>query len=74
MMKAYLGSSDYIDWKHPLVIVKAAEIAGDGLSDELIAKRCFKFVRDSIKHSWDYRMNPITCKASDALIHGTGYR
>ena len=72
-MKAYLGSSEYIDWKHPLVIAKAAELAEDGLGDELIAKRCFEFVRDTIKHSWDYRMNPVTCKASDVLIHGTGY-
>jgi transglutaminase-like putative cysteine protease len=72
-MKAYLDSSEYIDWKHPLVIAKATELAEDGLSDEVMAKRCFEFVRDAIKHSWDYRMNPVTCKASDVLIHGTGY-
>lgn len=67
IMKAYLDSSEYIDWKHPLVAFKAAEL------DETVAKRCFEFVRDAIKHSWDYRMNPVTCKASEVLIHGTGY-
>jgi len=72
-MEHYLDSSEYIDWNHPLVLAKAAELAEGGLSDDAIAKRCFEFVRDSIKHSWDYRMNPITCKASDVLIHGTGY-
>ena len=72
-MEAYLDSSEYIDWKHPLVIAKAAELAEGYLTDELIAKRCFEFVRDAIKHSWDYRQNPVTCKASDVLIHGTGY-
>ncbi|MGY8770308.1 MAG: transglutaminase-like domain-containing protein [Pirellulales bacterium] len=41
--------------------------------DELIAKACFEFVRDEIKHSWDYQLNPVTCKASDVLEHGTGY-
>lgn len=41
--------------------------------EEEIAKRCFEFVRDEIKHSWDYRLNPVTCKASEVLIHGTGY-
>jgi len=72
-MKAYLKSSEYIDWKHPLVAAKAAELAEGCLTDETVTKRCFEFVRDSIKHSWDYRMNPVTCKASDVLIYGTGY-
>ncbi len=72
-MKAYLGSSEHIDWKHPLVAAKAAELAEDCLTDEAVAKCCFEFVRDAIKHSWDYRMNPVTCKASDVLIYGTGY-
>ncbi len=72
-MKHYLDSSEYIDWQHPLVTAKAAELANDCQSDETIAKRCFEFVRDNIKHSWDYRLNPVTCKASDVLIHGTGY-
>jgi transglutaminase-like putative cysteine protease len=72
-MKQYLDSSEYIDWKHPLVATKATELAEGSLSDETVAKRCFEFVRDSIKHSWDYRMNPVTCKASEVLIHGTGY-
>ena len=72
-MKAYLDSSEYIDWKHPLVAAKAAELAEGCLTDEAVAKRCFEFVRDAIKHSWDYRMNPVTCKASDVLIYGTGY-
>ncbi len=30
-------------------------------------------MRDNIKHSSDYKLNPITCKASDVLIHKTGY-
>jgi len=69
----YLDSSEYIDWNHPLVLAKAAELADGCDSDEAVAKRCFEFVRDGIKHSWDYRMNPVTCSASEVLIHGTGY-
>lgn len=38
-----------------------------------IAKACFEFVRDNIKHSCDYQLNPVTCKASDVLQHETGY-
>jgi transglutaminase-like putative cysteine protease len=73
MMTAYLESSEYIDWKHHLVLAKAAELAEDCLGEESIAKRCFEFVRDAIKHSWDYRLNPVTCKSSDVLINETGY-
>jgi transglutaminase-like putative cysteine protease len=72
-MECYLASSEYIDWQHPLVTVKAEEIAKACSSDKSIAQRCFEFVRDEIKHSWDYRLNPVTCKASDVLMHGTGY-
>jgi transglutaminase-like putative cysteine protease len=72
-MERYLESSEYIDWRHPLVSAKAAELAVDGADDEAVAKRCFEFVRDEIKHSWDYWLNPVTCKASDVLLYGTGY-
>ena len=72
-MHAYLESNEYIDWKYPLILSKASDLAAGCSSDEVIARRCFEFVRDHIKHSWDYRLNPVTCKASDVLIHGTGY-
>lgn len=72
-MKKYLESSEFIDWNHPSIIAKAAALSAGCDSDEAVAKRCFEFVRDFIKHSWDYRQNPVTCKASDVLLHGTGY-
>lgn len=72
-MEPYLAVSEYIDWEHPLVAAKASMLAGNASGDEEIAINCFEFVRDSIKHSWDFRMNPVTCKASEVLIHGTGY-
>ena len=72
-MQQYLDSSDYIDWNHPRVAEKAFELAEGADTDEVVARRCFKFVCDSIAHSWDYRKNPVTCKASDVLFHGTGY-
>ena len=72
-MQRYLESTEYIDWKHPTIVAKAAEIAMGCPSDEPIARKCFEFVRDCINHSWDYRQNPVTCKASDVLLHRTGY-
>lgn len=72
-MQQYLASTTYIDWQNPTVLAKARSLAGDRGEHELTARNCFEFVRDEIRHSWDYRMNPITCKASDVLLHGTGY-
>lgn len=72
-MNTYLESSDCIDWRHPLVSAKAGELAAGADDPVEIARRCFRFVRDEIRHSWDYRLNPVTCRASEALAHGTGY-
>lgn len=70
---AYLAASAYIDFDHPLVAAQAQALAADGGDDAALARRCFEFVRDEIAHSWDFRRNPVTCKASDVLRHGTGY-
>jgi len=72
-MEEYLEVSEYIDWKDLKVIELAEKLAKDKKTDLDIAKSCFEWVRDEIKHSWDYKMNPVTCKASDVLKQGTGY-
>lgn len=72
-MRPFLVPSQYIDFVHPLVASKAAELARDVEGKTAIARRCFEFVRDEIKHSWDFKLNPVTCRASDVLRHGTGY-
>lgn len=72
-MDKYLESSEYIDWENSEILKKALELAEGCVSKEDIAKACFSFVRDEIKHSWDYQLNPVTCTASDVLKYGTGY-
>ena len=72
-MNRYLNSCQYIDWATPSVREKALDLANGMSSDKEIAKICFEFVRDEIKHSWDHRLNPVTLKASEVLAHGTGY-
>lgn len=69
----YLQTSPSIDWDEPTVLAKAQELSQGRTTDEGITKACFEFVRDEIKHSWDYRMNPVTLKASEVLKHQTGY-
>jgi len=72
-MNKYLEATEYIDWENPDIFNLAKTLAGSSLMNEEIARRCFEFVRDEIKHSWDYKLNPVTCKASDVLKYGTGY-
>lgn len=69
----YLGESEVIDWKHPEILTLAADLAQDSRSVLETAKNCFEWVRDNIRHSWDYRLNPVTWKASDVLYFKTGY-
>ena len=72
-MEEYLEVSENIDWETPSIIQLAEKLAVDKKTDADIAKACFEWVRDEIKHSWDFKMNPVTCKASDVLKFGTGY-
>jgi len=70
---SYLVADEIIDWRHFAVLTKARQLARDAADQATVARRCFEFVRDEIHHSWDSRQNPVTCKASDVLLHGTGY-
>jgi len=83
-MDCYLYATDIVDWKDSNVLALAKEIARkcteqpaiEALSiatDAVIAKGCFEWVRDNIQHSWDYKQNPVTCRASSVLANKTGY-
>lgn len=72
-MDKYLASSEHIDWEAPAVRSKAAQLAERSKDDLDIVSTCFVFVRDHIRHSWDYKLNPVTCSASEVLKYGTGY-
>lgn len=70
---AYLAFSNWIDGDHPLVAAKAADLARAASSAHDLARATFEFVRDEIDHSWDVKRGPLTCKASDVLLHRTGF-
>jgi transglutaminase-like putative cysteine protease len=72
-MEEYLRSSEIIDWEHPAILELANKIALEYKTPEAIAKASFEWVRDKIYHSVDYKLNPITCRASDVLHYKTGY-
>jgi transglutaminase-like putative cysteine protease len=72
-MKEYLQVSEIIDWDHREIVKCAKQITLGCESPEAIAKACFEWVRDKIFHSCDFKMNPVTWRASDVLLHKTGY-
>lgn len=72
-MNDFLQSGEWVDWRTTEVLACAKELRKGHKNDVDIAKACFEFVRDCIKHSADYHLNPVTCKASDVLRHQTGY-
>jgi transglutaminase-like putative cysteine protease len=72
-MQRYLESSKYIDWEQHEVSSLARSLADGASSEYGLVQRCFEFVRDEVRHSSDFKLNPVTCKASDVLEHRTGY-
>ena len=72
-MQRYLAPSRYIDFDHPSIQSLARELAAGATSELQLTQRCFEFVRDEIRHSSDFKLNPVTCRASDVLRHKTGY-
>jgi transglutaminase-like putative cysteine protease len=72
-MEPFLRSTDVIDWQHPAVRVLGLRLRGGSTDAVVIARRCFEWVRDEIKHSADQRLSVVTCNASEVLREGSGY-
>ena len=70
--QAYLASTHYIDWQHPLIVQKAAELFANCTDEREKIKAAFDFVRDQIPHSGDIGSHKITHTASEALQEGEG--
>lgn len=73
LVKEFLKSSDVINWQEPSILSKARELAGDSTDDEVLAQRCFLWVRDHVHHSSDCGSPVVTCSASEVLRHRVGY-
>lgn len=72
-MNEFLQPTAIINCTAPTIAIAAAEIAGDAIDDEEIARRCFFWVRDRVRHSVDHRISLVTCTASDVLEHRVGF-
>jgi len=69
----FLEASAAIDFEHPLVRARAGALRDQSGDTVRTAVACFEWVRDTINHSADYQLNPVTCSASEVLAAGTGY-
>ncbi len=72
-MQTFLAPTPTIDSDHPAIIAAAADIAGDARTDVEVARRCFFWVRDQVRHSSDCQLPTVTCTASDVLKHRVGF-
>ena len=72
-MAPFLQSCSCIDWHHPAVWAHSRQLTEALSSEHDIISKCFAWVRDHVNHSYDFQQNPVTCKASDVLLHRTGY-
>lgn len=72
-MREFLRPTEIIDWDNKDVLARAKELADDLHSPEDITRVCFEWVRDTIRHSYDFELDPVTCSASEVLSAGTGY-
>jgi transglutaminase-like putative cysteine protease len=71
-MEEYLRSTEIIDWQCPEVLSKAKELASGRENLTAVAKSCFEWVRDEIKHIDDYDIQTVACSASEVLKSGSG--
>jgi transglutaminase-like putative cysteine protease len=72
-MNEFLHPTAIIDSAEPTIVAAAADIVGDAATDEDVARRCFLWVRDSVRHSSDHQISVVTCRASDVLRHRAGF-
>jgi transglutaminase-like putative cysteine protease len=72
-MKQYLAESEIVDFSHPAVSALAKTLADGCTNKEAVAKACFEYVRDEIRHTGDACDPTTTLKASEVLEQKTGW-
>jgi transglutaminase-like putative cysteine protease len=72
-MNAFLAESSIVNFSHPAISRQATLLAAGKSDSEAIARACFEFVRDEIRHSGDAQDSVTTVSASDVLLQRTGW-
>ena len=72
-MNKYLQATDIIDFHDSAIQTLSKKLSRNIFDETKIAKNCFEFVRDEIRHSGDYKDEITTCRASEVLKYQTGW-
>jgi hypothetical protein len=64
-MEEFLQPTAVIESEAAPVVALALELAQGVTDDEVIARRCFLWVRDNVRHSSDCDIPTVTCSASE---------
>jgi len=71
-MEEYLKYTEVINWNRPEILSKAKDLAAGKISKADIAKSCYEWVRDHVKHIDDYDIQTVSCTASEVIKSGSG--
>ncbi|TBL75976.1 transglutaminase-like domain-containing protein [Paenibacillus thalictri] len=71
-LKDFLPETEELDFSHPAVRDKAAELATHAQTEIDFVQAAYEFVRDQINHSWDIQSRRVTRKASEVLTYAEG--
>lgn len=66
-LHGFLRFTPVINWTHPLVAQTASELALRQRNPALIASNFCRFVRTTIRHSFEQQLSPTVYRASDVL-------
>lgn len=72
-MGEFLESSEYIDWQAPAVLALGQSLGATERDTVEVARRCYEYVRDEIRHCHDSGDDVVPARASEVLQAGTGY-
>lgn len=61
----YPISTEIINWRHPEILSKAESLASGKSSHAGIAKSCFEWVRDHVRHIDDHNISSVSFTASE---------
>ena len=72
-MQEFLQESEFVDFSAPNIQALADDLAYGLSLDVEIARECFLYVRDEVRHTGDHQDEITTLKASEVLKHKTGW-
>ena len=72
-LEPFRRATAVVDWDQPEVLAVALQLARGKVLPVDVARSCFEWVRDEVSHTVDYRLEQVTCTASEVLRERTGF-